>query len=232
MYAAFRVLQTCLFLAAVDALLLGSDRLPTSRRHFFASGVGSLAVAITAPKQATAAPKKDRTQGYSVQRSERDWSYVLSGQQYNILRVGGTEAPFSSVLESEKRPGTFVCAGCGTPLFASDQKFNSGTGWPSFAKGLPGEEVEAVGAVVMTLLGAEVRCGTCGGHLGDVFGDGKAYPNTPAFATGQRHCIDGAALVFKPADGSPDVYGDVTPPPKPNALSKLLEGPVIKERSI
>ena len=219
-------------LSTAGALSLNNNRLlPASRRVFLATG-SSLAIAAAAPTPAAAASKKDRAEGYSVQRSERDWSYVLSGQQYNILRTGSTERPFSSVLESEKRAGTFVCAGCGTPLFASDQKFNSGTGWPSFAKALPGEEVEAVSALTRTLLGAEVRCGTCGGHLGDVFGDGKAYPNTPAFATGERHCIDGAALVFKPADGSADVYGDAAPPVKAIDMPGFLTPPKIMPRKV
>ena len=123
-----------------------------------------------------------------------------------------------------------MCAGCGSPLFASDQKFNSGTGWPSFAEVLPGVEVSAVGSLTMALLGAELRCGTCGGHLGDVFADGKAYLNTPAFASGKRHCIDGGALVFKPADGSADVYGDTPAPAK--EMPGFLSPPSITPRQI
>jgi len=183
------------------------------------------------PGLASAAEAKDRTEGYAVQHSEREWAYILSGQQYNILRQGGTERPNSSILEGEDRRGTFVCAGCGTPLFESSGKFHSGTGWPSFATALPGVEVEDVNPVQMSLAGAELRCGTCGGHLGDVFNDGMLFVNTPAFKSGKRHCIDGAALVFKPADGSPDVFGD-TPPPgnKGSGLPSFLEPPKITPR--
>ena len=203
------------------------------RRDVLLRGVGATMGAIllaTNPELAVAASGKSRTDGYAVQRSEREWAYVLSGQQYNILREGGTERPYSSILEGEDRPGTFVCAGCGTPLFESDQKFHSGTGWPSFALGLEGVEVEDVNPVQMSLAGAELRCRTCGGHLGDVFLDGKLFINTPAFKSGKRFCIDGAALIFKPADGSADVYGDTPPPAKSNSLPSFLEPPKINAR--
>mmetsp|Transcript_24205 Transcript_24205/g.35382 ORF Transcript_24205/g.35382 Transcript_24205/m.35382 type:complete len:303 (+) Transcript_24205:1-909(+) len=178
--------------------------------------------------QASAASSKSRTEGYSVQRSEREWAYVLSGKQYNILRQGGTERPNSSILESEDRSGTFVCAACTTELFESSKKFHSGTGWPSFAAALPGVEVEDVNPIQANLAGAELRCGTCGGHLGDVFNDGKLYVNTPAFLTGKRFCIDGSALVFKPQDGSEDVYGDLAPPaPKTSKFEEFLKPPQI-----
>ena len=145
---------------------------------------------------ASAAPKS-RTQGYRVQRSEREWSYVLAPEQYFILREGGTEAPNSSPLVREKRAGTFKCAGCGTPLFDSSQKFESGTGWPSFAS--PLKEVETVSAggllgAVGAVTGSEIRCGVCGGHLGDVFPDGFLFPGTPAARTGKRYCLDGACV--------------------------------------
>jgi peptide-methionine (R)-S-oxide reductase len=170
---------------------------------------------------------RSRSDGYKVQRTEREWQYVLSPAQYYILRNGGTERPFSSILESEKREGTFACAACGEPLFKSEAKFNSGTGWPSFATMLPGGEVEDVNPVQMGLLGAELRCGTCGGHLGDVFLDGKVFVNTPAFLSGKRHCIDGGALVFKPADGSEDVFGDLPPPSKTPAKGSSQQLPDI-----
>lgn len=221
-------------LVAAVLLLVVNESLTlslVSRRKFAAAAFPTAAATIgIRPVSADSSLTKSRNDGYSVQRTEREWQYVLSGPQYNILRQGGTEMPFSSVLESEKREGTFVCAGCGTPLFASAAKFNSGTGWPSFASALPGVEVEKVGAMRFALGGAELRCGTCGGHLGDVFNDGKVYLNTPAFDTGLRHCIDGAALVFKPADGSEDVLGD-TPPPKRQEPSFLMP-PKITPRAV
>ncbi|CAB9530411.1 Peptide methionine sulfoxide reductase MsrB [Seminavis robusta] len=160
---------------------------------------------------------KSRTDGYTVQRTEREWAYVLSGAQYNILRRGGTERQKSSILNTftaANNSGTYSCAGCNTALFASNDKFNSNTGWPSFASALPGVEVEELDPVRATLNGREVRCGTCGGHLGDLFNDGWVYVGTSAAKTGQRYCIDGAALIFKPQDGGPEVFGDQPPPSK------------------
>ncbi len=86
-------------------------------------------------------------------------------------------------------------------------KFQSGTGWPSFASALPGVEIEKVNSIQLSLSGAELKCQTCGGHLGDVFNDGFLFVGTPAAKTGKRFCIDGAALVFKPANGGVDLVG-------------------------
>ena len=151
---------------------------------------------------------KSRTAGYDIRRTESQWSELLSPSQYFVLRDGGTEAPYSSILEGEGRAGTYACAGCGTPLFDASQKFHSGTGWPSFARALAGGdggdddggnvETEDVSRIQYQLAGAEVRCRACGGHLGDVFADGFLFPGTPAFASGRRYCIDGAALAFVP----------------------------------
>ena len=151
---------------------------------------------------------KSRTAGYDIRRTESQWSELLSPSQYLVLRDGGTEAPYSSILEGEGRAGTYACAGCGTPLFDASQKFHSGTGWPSFARALAGGdggdddggnvETEDVSRIQYQLAGAEVRCRACGGHLGDVFADGFLFPGTPAFASGRRYCIDGAALAFVP----------------------------------
>ena len=191
-----------LFSAAISAAYRPTPR-PT-RRTF----VASAASATAAWNPAAALAAKSRDEGYSFQRPDREWSYTLSGQQYFILRQGGTEAPNSSPLVKEKRQGLFCCAGCDTPLFESKQKFESGTGWPSFAAPLAAVEVVDTNPLKQALLGVEVRCGTCGGHLGDVFADGLLFPGTPAALTGKRYCIDGAALVFKPADGSAAVLGE------------------------
>jgi peptide-methionine (R)-S-oxide reductase len=176
-----------------------------------------------------AAASKSRTDGYTVQKTSQEWKSQLSSLQYEVLRNGGTERPYSSILESEKRPGIFECAGCGTPLFASGNKFNSGTGWPSFARGLPGVEVEDVNVLQASLAGAELRCATCGGHLGDVFSDGYLFVGTEAAKTGKRFCIDGAALVFRPENSSDDaalVRGDQPAPPK--GPPSWMEPPQIK----
>jgi peptide-methionine (R)-S-oxide reductase len=156
---------------------------------------------------------KSRSAGYEVQHSASEWSTLLSGSQYNVLRKGGTERQRSSILEKEKRVGTFVCAGCNSDLFVSTAKFNSGTGWPSFDSPINNSavEVEDVGWGLKALDGAEVRCRTCGGHLGDVFEDGWRYGSK----TGKRYCINGAALIFLPVDGGgKGLRGDIPPPNK------------------
>lgn len=181
-------------------------------------------VSLSRPAWAALSGGVSRTEGYAVQKTEAEWRSQLSPVQYDILRRGGTEKPGYSILEKEKRAGEFRCAGCGTPLFASADKFNSGTGWPSFARRLEGVEVEQVNAVVANLAGAELRCATCGGHLGDVFRDGYLFVGTEAFATGERYCIDGAALIFYPADGSDPVRGDL---PQTKETPAWLEPPSI-----
>lgn len=200
-------LQFCSDLYAVSQ---NKRKQENNRRNLLSAAAVTFA---SLPSTANAINSKSRSEGYTIQRSEREWAYILSGKQYNILREGGTEQPYSSILESEERGGTYKCAGCGTPLFSSSSKFHSGTGWPSFATALKGVETESVNPIQANLLGAEIRCATCGGHLGDVFNDGKIFLNTPAFSSGKRYCVDGAALIFEPSDGKDEVYGD-QPPPK------------------
>ena len=206
---------------------------------------GSLITLSTTPTTQSAAfamgGGKSRTAGYKVQHTEKEWSDLLSPTQYFILRNGGTEAPYSSILEGEDRNGLFVCAGCNTPLFNSNEKFHSGTGWPSFAKpiimnneessgmSISNVEMENVSKIQYQLAGAEVRCQSCGGHLGDVFADGYLFPGTPAFVTGKRYCIDGAALLFIPKDqgssnesGLEVVRGDM--PPKNGGKGAVFPG--------
>lgn len=128
---------------------------------------------------------------FPVHYSEAEWRKRLTPEQYFILRQEGTERPFSSELLKEKRKGTFVCAADGQALFSSETKYDSGTGWPSFYRPLPG----AVGTSTDYKLGyprTEVHCSRCGGHLGHVFNDGPR-------PTGKRYCINGDALLFKPA---------------------------------
>ncbi|HYC02240.1 MAG TPA: peptide-methionine (R)-S-oxide reductase MsrB [Azospirillaceae bacterium] len=128
---------------------------------------------------------------YPVAKSEAEWRAQLSPQQYAVLRGHGTEPPRSSPLNDEHRPGTFHCAGCAKPLFDMADKFESGTGWPSFTRPLPdavGESEDRKFFMVRT----EVHCADCGGHLGHVFPDGPA-------PTGMRYCMNGVALTFKPA---------------------------------
>ena len=130
-----------------------------------------------------------KTETFSIQRSEEEWRQQLDPLQYNVLRKHGTERAFTSPLNDEKRPGLFLCAGCGEPLFDSATKFESGTGWPSFWQPLPdGVGTTADRSFFMTR--TEVHCAKCGGHLGHVFPDGPA-------PTGQRYCMNGAALKFE-----------------------------------
>jgi len=124
--------------------------------------------------------------------SEAEWKARLTPEQFRVLRQHGTERAGTSPLNREKRDGVFHCAGCGKALYASDTKFESGTGWPSFFKPLDG----AVGTSVDNSLSAtrtEVHCANCGGHLGHIFEDGPP-------PTGQRYCMNGVALAFEPAD--------------------------------
>lgn len=127
---------------------------------------------------------------YPVHYSEAEWRKRLSPSQFHILREAGTERPFSSPLNAEHRTGTFLCTADGNALFSSRTKFDSGTGWPSFWKPLPG----AVGTSTDLTLGLpriEVHCARCGGHLGHVFDDGPP-------PTGKRYCMNGAAMTFRP----------------------------------
>ena len=199
-------------------------RIPVRSRRAALSQATAAAAALACTDGAAAS--KSRSDGYSVQRTEREWSYVLSGQQYYVLRNGGTETPNTSPLVKEKRKGTFVCAACPVALFDSQAKFESGTGWPSFATALPAVETQQVNLAAAALLGAEVRCGECGGHLGDVFLDGLLFPGTPAALSGKRYCTDGAALVFQPADGGEPVSGEGAPPAQPSLPSWLAPPPV------
>jgi peptide-methionine (R)-S-oxide reductase len=127
---------------------------------------------------------------FEVTRTDAEWKQRLTPTQYAILRQEGTERPFSSPLDHEKRAGTFSCAGCDLANFSSKNKFDSGTGWPSFWQPLP----NAVATRTDTTLGmsrTEVHCRRCGGHLGHVFNDGPK-------PTGLRYCMNGAVLKFKP----------------------------------
>jgi peptide-methionine (R)-S-oxide reductase len=123
-------------------------------------------------------------------KSDEQWKDELTPEQYNILREHGTEMRGSSPLNKEKRDGTFVCAGCGKPLFDAGTKFESGTGWPSFYAPMVGAvETETDRSYGMTR--TEVQCADCGGHLGHVFPDGPQ-------PTGLRYCMNGVARKFEP----------------------------------
>jgi peptide-methionine (R)-S-oxide reductase len=122
------------------------------------------------------------------------WRAELPPERYAILRQAATEPPWSGELLSEKRPGVYSCAGCGSELFASDTKFDSGSGWPSFFDAITPGAVELHEDTSLGMVRTEVVCATCGGHLGHLFNDAFGTP------TGQRYCMNSLALEFDEKD--------------------------------
>ena len=139
-----------------------------------------------------AKPLQAATCGFEICRSEAEWRERLSENEYLVLRQEETERPKSSPLDEESRAGTYRCRGCDLPVYSSDAKYDSGTGWPSFFESLP----KAVGTKedrkFIFQVRTEVHCRRCGGHLGHIFDDGPK-------PTGKRHCLNGLSLAFVPA---------------------------------
>ncbi len=129
---------------------------------------------------------------FTVNKTEQEWRDMLTPEQFRVLRKHGTERAGSSPLDKIYEPGTYNCSGCGTSLFTSETKFNSGTGWPSFYAPIEGA-IATTSDRSLFMTRVEVHCGTCGGHLGHVFPDGPA-------PTGQRYCMNGVSLEFVPLD--------------------------------
>ncbi|WP_447788451.1 MULTISPECIES: peptide-methionine (R)-S-oxide reductase MsrB [Pseudomonas] len=167
-----------------------------SRRQFLVAsgGLGAAALVIgVLPKFSTRVALVDEARAaevFEVTRSDSEWRAMLSAEQYEILREEGTERAYSSPLNNEHRKGIFACAGCDLPLFSSDTKFDSRTGWPSFWAPLD-NAVATRQDRTFGMLREEVHCRRCGGHLGHVFEDGPK-------PTGLRYCMNGLALTFMP----------------------------------
>ncbi len=165
-----------------------------NRRRFLSSSLTGLAGA-TFGRAALAQAKAPKVEAVSkiekVTKSPDEWRKALTPMQFAVLREEGTERPFTSPLNNEKRKGTFVCAGCDLPLFESKTKYDSGTGWPSFYDVIAGR-VETATDHKLILPRTEYHCARCGGHQGHVFDDGPK-------PTGLRYCNNGVALKFIPA---------------------------------
>jgi peptide-methionine (R)-S-oxide reductase len=162
-------------------------------RRLMLAGVGSFALLAGLRWMHAEDAKAGRK--FEVTKTEEEWRKLLSPAAYKVLRDHGTERPYTSPLNAEKRKGMFACAGCELPLFASETKFESGTGWPSFYRPLE----NAIGTTEdrsLFMLRTEVHCRRCGGHQGHVFEDGPP-------PTGLRYCINGVSLKFIPAGDQP-----------------------------
>jgi peptide-methionine (R)-S-oxide reductase len=159
----------------------------TRRRLLTAGSVAVLSVVATSACAARAMSSPSDTH-FAVAHTDAEWRQLLTAAQYSVLREAGTEAPYSSPLNSEHRHGVFSCAGCALHLYSSDAKFDSGTGWPSFWKALDNAVLER-SDTSLGMMRNEVVCSQCGGHLGHVFDDGPR-------PTGLRYCMNGVAMTF------------------------------------
>jgi peptide-methionine (R)-S-oxide reductase len=159
------------------------------RRAFLALGVAATAAGVAATFPGRGAEAQARR--FPFRLTDAEWRRRLSPRQYAVLRQAATERAGSSALNAEHRRGTFRCAGCGQALFSSAAKFDSGTGWPSFFRPLPGGVVTREDRG-LGMARTEVLCARCGGHLGHVFNDGPR-------PTGLRYCMNGDAMLFRAA---------------------------------
>ena len=166
------------------------------KRYFLQTGAAALgAIALSRylaePKAQTTAQAAVQTppgESFEVIKTEAEWRKLLTPEQFSVLRQQGTEPPFSSPLAEQVTPGKYDCAGCDLPLFTSETKFDSGTGWPSFYASIA-NAVRTIEDDSLLMTRTEVHCRRCGGHLGHVFDDGPA-------PTGKRYCMNGVSLKF------------------------------------
>ena len=130
-------------------------------------------------------------------KSDEYWKKKLTPEQYKVLREKGTELPFTGALLGNKQKGMYICGACGLPLFSSDTKYESGTGWPSFWNAVDKEAIELEDDKSLGVNRIEVKCANCDSHLGHLFGDGPKKMPDGRKATGKRYCINSCALDFK-----------------------------------
>jgi peptide-methionine (R)-S-oxide reductase len=157
------------------------------RRHVLAASIGGAAMLAAYRYSLPGAAAADER--FKVTHTDAEWRALLTPAQYAVLRRQGTERPYSSPLDKEHRAGTFACAGCQLALFSSETKFDSHTGWPSFWQPLENAAVTSNSDRSVDMMGKEVHCAQCGGHLGHVFNDGPP-------PTRLRYCMNGVALTF------------------------------------
>ncbi|MDP1740135.1 MAG: peptide-methionine (R)-S-oxide reductase MsrB [Polaromonas sp.] len=154
-------------------------------------GLGALSAVLAGARGLLTGSSAHAARTYEITRTDAEWKKMLNADQYKVLRKAGTETPYTSPLNKEKRAGVYSCAGCALPLFSSTTKYESGTGWPSFWQAMD-KAVAEESDTSLFMKRIEALCSRCGGHLGHVFDDGPK-------PTGLRYCMNGVAMNFKAA---------------------------------